>query len=81
LNEEVTRYCSMLALAGPEAVGHTKELLRRVPSLPRDEGFEWVGTLSARVFASSEGQEGMAAFLEKRPPIWVQNTSVEGARS
>ena len=81
LNEEVTRYCSMLALAGPEAVGHTKELLRRVPLLPRDEGFEWAGKLSARVFASSEGQEGMAAFLEKRPPIWVQNTSVEGARS
>jgi methylglutaconyl-CoA hydratase len=27
--------------------------------------------LSARHFASAEGQEGMAAFAEKRPPNWV----------
>jgi methylglutaconyl-CoA hydratase len=27
--------------------------------------------LSARHFASAEGQEGMAAFAEKRPPNWA----------
>ena len=54
LDDEVDKYCSMLTLAGPEAVGHTKELLRRVPTLPRDEGFEWVSALSAEVFASPE---------------------------
>lgn len=63
----VDRYCSMLALAGPKAMRHTKELLRRIPGLPPDEGFEWASTLSAGVFASAEGQEGMATFLEKRP--------------
>lgn len=81
LDAEVGRYCSMMALAGPEAVGHTKELLRRVPALPRDEGFEWTSTLSAGVFASAEGQEGMSAFLGKRPPAWVQGTSDQGAES
>ena len=54
LDAEVDRYCSMLTLAGPQAMGHTKELLRRVPKLPRDEGFEWVSALSAEVFASPE---------------------------
>lgn len=81
LDDEVGRYCAMVALAGPEAVGHTKELLRRVPALPRDDGFEWASTLSAGVFASAEGQEGMAAFLGKRPPSWVPSPSDEGAGS
>ena len=79
LDDEVGRYCAMVALAGPEAVGHTKELLRRVPALPRDDGFEWASTLSAEVFASAEGQEGMAAFLGKRPPSWVAESSGRGA--
>lgn len=73
LDDEVDKYCSMLVLAGPEAMGLTKELLRRVPTLPRDEGFERVSALSAEVFASPEGQEGMSAFLEKRSPIWVRS--------
>jgi enoyl-CoA hydratase/carnithine racemase len=27
--------------------------------------------LSARLFDSAEAAEGMAAFLEKRPPAWA----------
>lgn len=77
LDEEVGRYVSMLVLAGQEAVGHTKELLRRVPTLPRDEGFQWVSALSAEVFASPEGQEGMSAYLNKRSPLWVQGALEE----
>jgi len=80
LDDEVDRYCSMLTLAGPKAVQHTKELLRRIPALPPDEGFEWTGALSAGVFASAEGQEGIAAFLEKRPPVWAPNAGDEGTR-
>jgi methylglutaconyl-CoA hydratase len=79
LDDEVARYCAMVALAGPEALAHTKELLRRVPALTRDEGFEWTSALSARVFASDEGQEGMSAFLSKRPPAWAIETAGEGA--
>lgn len=75
LDDEVGKYCSMLVLAGPEAVGHTKELLRRVPTLPRDESFEWVRALSAEVFASPEGQEGMSAYLNKRSPLWIQGVA------
>jgi methylglutaconyl-CoA hydratase len=81
LDEEVDRYCSMLVLAGPEAVGYTKELLRRVPTLSRDEGFEWVSGLSAEVFASPEGQEGMSAYLNKRSPLWVHGVLEEGGAS
>ena len=81
LDDEVRRYCAMAALAGPLAVGHTKELLRRVPAMGRDEAFDWTSALSASVFASAEGQEGMAAFLGKRPPSWVQEAAQEGSAS
>ena len=36
-----------------------------------DEAFEWTSTLSAKMFASPEAGEGMAAFLEKRSASWV----------
>lgn len=77
LDAEVERYCRMAVLAGPQAVLHTKELLRRVPAMGRDQGFEWTSALSASVFASEEGQEGMAAFLGKRSPSWVPTSEKE----
>jgi methylglutaconyl-CoA hydratase len=71
LDAEVDRYCAMIALGGPQALRHTKELLRRVPSLPRDEAFAWTTGLSAALFASDEAREGMTAFLSKRAPGWA----------
>ncbi len=59
-------------LAGsPQGLAAAKRLLERVPALGFDEALEWAGSLSAELFASEEGAEGMAAFLEKRPPRWV----------
>ncbi len=59
-------------LAGsPQGLAAAKRLLERVPALGFDEALEWAGSLSADLFASEEGAEGMAAFLEKRPPRWV----------
>jgi methylglutaconyl-CoA hydratase len=57
-----------LAAGAPAALAETKRLLRaRTPSLAFDELLE----VSARFFAGAEGQEGMAAFREKRPARWV----------
>ena len=70
LDAEVARYAGMLAKAGPLALAHTKELLRRVPTLDRAAGFTWTSELSAGIFASAEGFEGMSAFLGKRLPEW-----------
>ena len=59
-------------LAGsPQALAAAKKLLERVPALGFDEALEWAGSLSAELFASEEAAEGMAAYLEKRPPRWV----------
>ena len=62
----------MINLGGPIAVAECKKLVRRVPQLNIDEGFEETSTWSTRMFQSAEGQEGMAAFREKRKPSWVQ---------
>ncbi|MGA1052711.1 MAG: enoyl-CoA hydratase-related protein [Ilumatobacteraceae bacterium] len=54
----------------PGAVAHTKAMLRRVPGLDRDTAFEEMRRLSESLFLGPEGQEGMAAFREKRAPVW-----------
>ena len=56
-----------LAAGAPTALAETKRLLRAGAELHFDELLE----LSARFFASEEGQEGIASFREKRPARWV----------
>ncbi|MGY1813659.1 enoyl-CoA hydratase-related protein [Blastococcus sp. SYSU D00820] len=57
-----------LALGAPAALAETKRLLR---AGGLRGSFDELQELSARFFASEEGQEGMAAFREKRPARWV----------
>jgi methylglutaconyl-CoA hydratase len=57
---------------GPEAVGESKRLVDHVAGRHIDHGImtdtaHWI----ARVRVSPEGQEGVKAFLERRPPNWV----------
>jgi methylglutaconyl-CoA hydratase len=56
-----------LTAGAPTALAETKRLLRAGAELHFDELLE----LSARFFASEEGQEGIASFREKRPARWV----------
>jgi methylglutaconyl-CoA hydratase len=60
-----------LLLGGPEAIAANKQLLAQVPGMPAGEAFDWTAELSARLFTGDEGREGMAAYLEKRPPSWA----------
>ena len=73
LDDEVARVTGLLALGGPEALAATKGVLRRAPAGSMSEDFEQMLALSARHFASDEGQEGIRAFAEKRSPTWVPN--------
>ncbi|MGE3284569.1 MAG: enoyl-CoA hydratase-related protein [Pseudonocardia sp.] len=71
LDAEVARYAGMLRLGAPGALAATKELLHSPPEGTLPERFATMLKLSARFFAGAEGQEGMRAFAEKRPPSWV----------
>jgi methylglutaconyl-CoA hydratase len=71
LDAAVAAYAEQLVQGGPEAVTRTKELLRRVPSMTREDAFAWTAEVSAGLFTSAEAREGMTAFLEKRKPEWA----------
>lgn len=71
LDAEVARYTGMLALGGPKALAATKQLLRQPKHADLAEEFTRMQALSAPFFASEEGQEGITAFTQKRPPAWV----------
>jgi methylglutaconyl-CoA hydratase len=57
-----------LAAGSPWALAETKRLLR---AGGLRGSFDDLLELSARAFASADGQEGIAAFREKRPARWV----------
>jgi len=71
LDATVQSWCTDLAAGEPNALQETKALLRRVPTLPRDDAFAYAAEVSARLFGSAEAAEGMAAFAARRPPSWV----------
>lgn len=79
LDEEVHRYTGMLVLGAPEALAGTKQLLGRERAASMAADFAEMIELSARFFASAEGQEGMRAFAEKRTPSWVPLASQENS--
>jgi methylglutaconyl-CoA hydratase len=56
--------------AGPGAVAAAKRL-PELASAPLDEATEATAAVIADLRTGDEGQEGMAAFLEKRPPRWT----------
>jgi methylglutaconyl-CoA hydratase len=66
----VATLCDGIKLGAPAAVTATKRILREVPGLDRDVAFERMRRLSDELFAGPEAAEGMAAYLEKRPPRW-----------
>ena len=73
LESAVQEEIDMIRLGGPTAVIECKKLVRQVPLLSREEGFEITAPWSARMFGSDEASEGMAAFREKRNAAWIQD--------
>lgn len=67
LDELVTK----LLAGGPGGLAASKRLVYDVPGLQRAEAYQRTMDLSAALFASDEGAEGMAAFREKRAPRWA----------
>ena len=62
----------LISLGGPVAVAEAKQLVRTVAGLPMNEAFAYAEAKIAKLFASEEAAEGMAAFAAKRPPRWAK---------
>jgi methylglutaconyl-CoA hydratase len=68
LDEAVEGRLAELRTAGPSAIAAAKLLLRRVLDNPYDDSRTITARAIARQRVSPEGQEGLRAFLERRPP-------------
>jgi methylglutaconyl-CoA hydratase len=76
LDETVGRYVDELLTAGPEAVAAAKALIPNVWGRPVADAMPITAAAIAARRVSPEGQEGLRAFLEKRKPVWIEDTKV-----
>jgi methylglutaconyl-CoA hydratase len=74
LEEETNRLIKQILNSGPQAIKATKSLIDKVVNAEENiqETISYTANLIAELRASGEGQEGMAAFLEKRKANWVK---------
>ena len=68
------RIIRALMKGGPNAQAAAKDLIRAIAQRPRDDDLiEDTAVRIARLRASDEAREGIAAFLEKRKPGWLRD--------
>jgi methylglutaconyl-CoA hydratase len=71
LDAAIDRQIALLLKAGPIAAASAKTLVRRVAAGGDAAAVDAANAdLIARLRVSAEGQEGLAAFLDKRKPAW-----------
>lgn len=70
LDARVGELLDELRSAGPEAIRSAKTLIRELRELDADEARHHTVRRIAQQRVSAEGQEGLAAFLERRAPRW-----------
>ena len=70
LDAELGRLLGEIRETSPQGAAETKRLLTRDRRQRLAGESAAMAELSARLFASPEAQEGIHAFLEKRPPAW-----------
>ena len=72
LDAAVAERVRELMQGAPGAIAAAKNLIRSVAGRPGEDVREFTIHAIAERRASPEGQEGLAAFLEKRKPRWTR---------
>ncbi|MEE2960334.1 MAG: enoyl-CoA hydratase-related protein [Myxococcota bacterium] len=71
LDDVIEVLCARILENGPEAIAHAKRLVFEVTKRKElSDALEYAAGAIAERRVSSEGQEGLTAFLEKRKPQW-----------
>src|SRR5689334_11088654 len=71
LDATVAAVVGDLVKGAPAAIAEAKKLVHHLAAAEPASVPTYTADLIARLRAAEEGQEGMAAFLEKRPPRWT----------
>jgi len=73
LIEQRDRWIAQLLVNGPQAMAAAKDLAVQAAERPLDDSLRgWTAERIASLRASDEGREGIAAFLERRKPSWIE---------
>jgi methylglutaconyl-CoA hydratase len=78
LDAAVDRHAQQVLKTAPSAVARIKALLVQVHGQPPADVIDLTVTALADQRVSTEGQEGMRAFLEKRAPAWTAAARPDG---
>lgn len=71
LDQRIAGLLDAIIPNGPEALAHCKVLIDQVVHCDWERAVDITTKMIAERRVSREGQEGMKAFLEKRPPTWA----------
>ena len=79
MDQKLNTLISALLSNSPAAITASKQLIKDVSGAPIDKAM--ISETSKRIAdvrTSSEGQEGLSAFLEKRQPAWLKQSKHKG---
>lgn len=71
LKARVTTLAQVIASKSPVALAMIKEAARASVRAPLDDGIRHEQSLASVIFSSKDMQEGLKAFIEKRPPTFT----------
>lgn len=77
IKERLQKILEEFSKLGPSAVIKTKQLLLDLESLPEKDVRSYTTQLIASQRVTTEGQEGLKAFFEKRKANWIFNPQIE----
>ena len=70
LDDEAVALAGRVASASGETLAIGKRAARQNLGLPLEEAYRHASGVMCRNAVTDDAQEGIAAFLEKRPPVW-----------
>ena len=72
MNEKLTFLINQIYSSGPQAVKASKFLVKSIQNYNMQELLSATAQKIASIRTSTEAQEGISAFLEKRKPNWYK---------
>ncbi|MFZ4875952.1 enoyl-CoA hydratase [Janthinobacterium sp. Mn2066] len=72
LDEAVAQLAASIAEKSPAAVRHGKAMFYRQRQMALGDAYAYAGDVMAHNMMEEDADEGINAFLEKRPPAWRQ---------